>query len=45
MLERGASSVANELRRGRRDHVRLAARLGPNLGVDAVAQTERQRDA
>ena len=45
MLERGGSLMAYELRRGCRDHVRLAARLGPNLGVDAVAQTERQGDS
>ena len=36
---------AEQLGRGRRDDVRLAARLGPDLGVDAVAQAERQRDA
>ena len=34
-----------QLRRGRRDHVGLAARLSLHLGVDAVAQAHRQRHA
>ena len=34
-----------QLRRGRRDHVGLAARLAAHLGVDPVAQAHRQRHA
>jgi hypothetical protein len=45
VLERGASSVAHELRSRRGDNIGLASRLGANLGVDAVAQAQRQRDA
>ena len=45
MAQRRSLGRAQQLRRGGRDHVGLAARLTAHLGVDPVAQADRQRNA